>query len=72
MTRRTRAEGLFLIIPERIFEDHECLVELLSIWGRHSNNSIYFLSNPQKYEMFRNPEVSSFSLESVCTGHRLN
>ncbi|CAF97636.1 unnamed protein product, partial [Tetraodon nigroviridis] len=41
----------------RIFEDHECLVELLSMWGRHSNNSIYFLSNPQKYVMFRNPQI---------------
>ncbi|TWW72905.1 amyloid beta A4 precursor protein-binding family B member 1-interacting protein-like [Takifugu flavidus] len=42
---------------ERIFEDHECLVELLSMWGRHSNNRIYFLSAPQKYEMFRNPQL---------------
>eukprot|EP00066_Takifugu_rubripes_P025725 XP_011614991.1 PREDICTED: amyloid beta A4 precursor protein-binding family B member 1-interacting protein-like isoform X1 [Takifugu rubripes] len=41
---------------ERIFEDHECLVELLSMWGRHSNNRIYFLCAPQKYEMFRNPQ----------------
>lgn len=50
--------GLFLIISERGFEDHEYLVEPLSVWTRHSENKVYFVSRPQKYVMFRDPQVS--------------
>ncbi|XP_040910399.1 amyloid beta A4 precursor protein-binding family B member 1-interacting protein-like isoform X2 [Toxotes jaculatrix] len=42
---------------ERGFEDHESLVELLSTWTRHSENKIYFVSRPQKYVMFKDPQV---------------
>uniref|UniRef100_A0A3B5B2X3 Amyloid beta A4 precursor protein-binding family B member 1-interacting protein n=1 Tax=Stegastes partitus TaxID=144197 RepID=A0A3B5B2X3_9TELE len=42
---------------ERGFEDHEYLVELLSAWTRHSENKIHFVSRPQKYVMFRDPQV---------------
>uniref|UniRef100_A0AAQ5ZIA2 Amyloid beta A4 precursor protein-binding family B member 1-interacting protein n=1 Tax=Amphiprion ocellaris TaxID=80972 RepID=A0AAQ5ZIA2_AMPOC len=42
---------------ERGFEDHEYLVELLSAWTRHSENKICFLSRPQKYVMFTDPQL---------------
>ncbi|KAF7649866.1 hypothetical protein LDENG_00134350 [Lucifuga dentata] len=42
---------------ERIFEDHECFVEPLSAWTRHSENKIYFVSRPQKYALFKEPQV---------------
>ncbi|XP_073347254.1 amyloid beta A4 precursor protein-binding family B member 1-interacting protein-like isoform X2 [Pagrus major] len=42
---------------ERGFEDHECLVEPLSAWTRHSENKIYFVSRPQKYVMFTDPQL---------------
>ncbi|XP_021175094.2 amyloid beta A4 precursor protein-binding family B member 1-interacting protein isoform X1 [Fundulus heteroclitus] len=42
---------------ERAFEDHECLVEPLSAWSRHSDNKLYFLSTPQKYMMFTEPQI---------------
>ncbi|XP_028329494.1 amyloid beta A4 precursor protein-binding family B member 1-interacting protein-like isoform X2 [Gouania willdenowi] len=42
---------------ERTFEDHEYLVEPLSIWTRNSENKIYFTPNHQKYVMFREPQL---------------
>ncbi|KAM7378922.1 hypothetical protein PAMP_004510 [Pampus punctatissimus] len=42
---------------ERDIEDHECLVELLSVWTRHSENKLYFLLRPQKYVMFTDPHL---------------
>ncbi|KAM4551422.1 amyloid beta A4 precursor protein-binding family B member 1-interacting protein-like [Odontesthes bonariensis] len=42
---------------ERGFEDHEYLVESLSGWTRHSENKIYFVSRPQKYVMFTDPQL---------------
>ncbi|XP_040028360.2 amyloid beta A4 precursor protein-binding family B member 1-interacting protein [Gasterosteus aculeatus] len=42
---------------ERGFEDHEHLVELLSAWTRFSENKIYFLSRPQRYLMFTEPQL---------------
>ncbi|XP_042284007.1 amyloid beta A4 precursor protein-binding family B member 1-interacting protein-like isoform X3 [Thunnus maccoyii] len=42
---------------ERGFEDHECLVEPLSAWTRHSENKICFVLRPQKYVMFTDPQL---------------
>ncbi|KAI3375244.1 hypothetical protein L3Q82_021741 [Scortum barcoo] len=42
---------------ERGFEDHEHLVEPLSVWTRHSENKIFFVARPQKYVMFRDPQL---------------
>ncbi|KAM3605141.1 uncharacterized protein V6R79_021354 [Siganus canaliculatus] len=42
---------------ERSFEDHECLGEQLAVWTRHSENKIYFVSRPQKYVMFTDPQI---------------
>uniref|UniRef100_A0A8C2WMU6 Amyloid beta A4 precursor protein-binding family B member 1-interacting protein n=1 Tax=Cyclopterus lumpus TaxID=8103 RepID=A0A8C2WMU6_CYCLU len=42
---------------ERGFEDHEHLVEHLSVWTRFTENKIYLVSRPQKYLMFTDPQV---------------
>ncbi|KAK2822035.1 hypothetical protein Q5P01_022100 [Channa striata] len=42
---------------ERGFEDHERLVDPLSVWPRHSENKIYFVLKPQKYVMFTEPQL---------------
>ncbi|XP_041848095.1 amyloid beta A4 precursor protein-binding family B member 1-interacting protein-like [Melanotaenia boesemani] len=42
---------------ERGFEDHENLVESLSAWTRRSENKIHFVSKPQKYMMFTEPQI---------------
>ncbi|XP_029970287.1 amyloid beta A4 precursor protein-binding family B member 1-interacting protein-like [Salarias fasciatus] len=42
---------------ERGFEDHEYLVEPLSVWSRQSRNTVCFLSRPHKYVMFTEPQL---------------
>ncbi|MGH0164034.1 UNVERIFIED_CONTAM: hypothetical protein FKN15_046199 [Acipenser sinensis] len=42
---------------ERFFEDHENLVEVLSQWTRDSENKILFVEKPDKYAVFKNPQV---------------
>lgn len=42
---------------ERIFEDHENLVEAMSNWSRDSENQILFTEKSDKYDLFLKPEV---------------
>ncbi|CAJ1071665.1 amyloid beta A4 precursor protein-binding family B member 1-interacting protein-like [Xyrichtys novacula] len=42
---------------ERGLEDHECFAEPLSVWTSESENKIYFVSRPQKYVMFKDPQL---------------
>lgn len=46
------------LYAERIYEDHENLVENLLLWTRDSSNRILFLEREEKYDLFVNPEVS--------------
>nr|DBA25150.1 TPA: hypothetical protein GDO54_012714 [Pyxicephalus adspersus] len=41
---------------ERFFEDHENIVEILSVWTRDSENKIRFLKKNEKYAVFKNPQ----------------
>ncbi|KAF3703768.1 Amyloid beta A4 precursor protein-binding family B member 1-interacting protein [Channa argus] len=41
---------------ERVFEDHENLVDPLSTWMRDSENKILFKERGEKYEAFKNPQ----------------
>ncbi|KAM6953391.1 amyloid beta A4 precursor protein-binding family B member 1-interacting protein [Aplochiton taeniatus] len=41
---------------ERGFEDHEHLVEPLSVWTRDTENKVLFKEREDKYEVFRNPQ----------------
>lgn len=42
---------------ERIFEDHENLVENLLNWTRDSQNKLIFMERIEKYALFKNPQV---------------
>lgn len=45
------------VCPERIFEDHENLVENLLNWTRDSTNRLMFIERIEKYALFKNPQV---------------
>ncbi|XP_036110058.1 growth factor receptor-bound protein 14 isoform X1 [Molossus molossus] len=51
----TLFEHLLLTGLERIIEDHELVVEVLSNWGVEEENKLYFRKNYAKYEFFKNP-----------------
>lgn len=48
----------FVISAERIIEDHESVMEVLSGWGMDTDSRLYFRKNYAKYEFFRKPLVS--------------
>lgn len=50
--------------PERIFEDHENLVENLLNWTRDSQNKLIFMERIEKYALFKNPQVRLSNLQS--------
>ncbi|XP_035231428.1 ras-associated and pleckstrin homology domains-containing protein 1-like isoform X2 [Stegodyphus dumicola] len=47
-------------IPElylqRVYEDHEHVVENLLLWTRDSCNRLFFLDRGEKYDLFKNPQ----------------
>lgn len=47
-----------LSVSERIFEDHENLVENLLNWTRDSHNKLMFIERIEKYALFKNPQVT--------------
>ena len=49
---------LIYLFTERIFEDHENLVEAMSNWSRDSENQIIFIEKEEKYDLFQKPEVN--------------
>lgn len=51
---------LVLIVSERIFEDHENLVENLLNWTRDSHNKLMFTERIEKYALFKNPQVTTY------------
>jgi amyloid beta A4 precursor protein-binding family B protein 1-interacting protein len=50
-------------LTERIFEDHENLVEAMSNWSRDNDNQIIFTEKTEKYDLFLRPEVNLVSNE---------
>jgi hypothetical protein len=47
---------VFHWLLERVYEDHELLVENLMMWTRDSKNKLLFLERPDKTELFSAPE----------------
>ena len=44
------------LFMERIYEDHEMLVDQLMLWTRDSRNTLLFVERPEKYALFSRPE----------------
>ncbi|RDD42811.1 Amyloid beta A4 precursor protein-binding family B member 1-interacting protein [Trichoplax sp. H2] len=41
---------------ERNIEDHQIVVDIVSLWPVNSNNKLYFLLKSNKYALFKNPQ----------------
>lgn len=57
---------LVLFLTERIFEDHENLVENLLNWTRDSHNKLMFVERIEKYALFKNPQVTVQIISSIA------
>ena len=42
---------------ERVYEDHEGLVENCLLWKVDSKNTLWFIERPEKFDLFSRPEV---------------
>ncbi|KAH7963537.1 hypothetical protein HPB52_021304 [Rhipicephalus sanguineus] len=49
-------ESIPQLYMERVYEDHENLVENLLLWTRDSSNRILFVEREEKYDLFVRPE----------------
>lgn len=45
-----------MIFTERVYEDHEMLVDNLMLWTRESKNKILFAERSDKMSLFQTPE----------------
>ncbi|XP_034041722.1 ras-associated and pleckstrin homology domains-containing protein 1a isoform X2 [Thalassophryne amazonica] len=51
---------------ERIYEDHENLVENLLNWTRDSQNRLMFTERTEKYALFKNPQNYLLGRKEMC------
>ena len=54
-----------MLFAERVYEDHELLVDNLMMWTRDSKNKIIFNERPDKYQLFSNPETYLLSSTDI-------
>uniref|UniRef100_A0A3P9GX33 Wu:fj59g11 n=1 Tax=Oryzias latipes TaxID=8090 RepID=A0A3P9GX33_ORYLA len=59
-------EAITELQMERIFEDHENLVENLLNWTRDSQNRIMFTERIEKYALFKNPQNYLLGRKETC------
>lgn len=64
-------EQFFILIfffLERVYEDHELLVENLLLWTRDSKNKLLFVERPEKTQLFLTPERFLLGLSDRSCG----
>ena len=54
--RWTLVELIPDLYMERVYEDHENLVENCLMWTVDSKNTLWFIERPEKYDVFVRPE----------------
>ncbi|KAK2840249.1 hypothetical protein Q5P01_013989 [Channa striata] len=59
-------ENISELQMERIFEDHENLVENLLNWTRDSQNRLMFTERIEKYALFKNPQNYLLGRKETC------
>lgn len=46
-----------LLFSERVYEEHELLVDNLMLWTRDSKNRLLFVERPERTLIFENPSL---------------
>ncbi|XP_016921653.2 amyloid beta A4 precursor protein-binding family B member 1-interacting protein isoform X2 [Apis cerana] len=64
----TVVEHLPDLFMERVYEDHELLVENLLLWTRDSKNKLLFVERPEKTQLFLTPERFLLGLSDRSCG----
>lgn len=59
---------LSFFLLERVYEDHELLVENLLLWTRDSKNKLLFVERPEKTQLFLTPERFLLGLSDRSCG----
>lgn len=59
---------IFFFFLERVYEDHELLVENLLLWTRDSKNKLLFVERPEKTQLFLTPERFLLGLSDRSCG----
>lgn len=49
----------FFFLLERVYEEHELLVDNLMLWTRDSKNRLLFVERPERTLIFENPSLFS-------------
>lgn len=62
------SSDLSLFSLERVYEDHELLVENLLLWTRDSKNKLLFVERPEKTQLFLTPERFLLGLSDRSCG----
>lgn len=55
------------VFAERVYEEHESLVENLMLWTRDSKNKLYFVERPERLLLFQRPEIFHPEYNSIST-----
>ncbi|XP_065219917.1 amyloid beta A4 precursor protein-binding family B member 1-interacting protein-like isoform X2 [Planococcus citri] len=52
---------------ERVYEEHEPLVDNLMLWTRDSKNKLFFVERPERLLLFQRPEIFHTDCNSIPT-----
>lgn len=53
------------VFLERVYEEHELLVDNLMLWTRDSKNRLLFVERPERTLIFENPSLFNTSTQSL-------